>query len=170
MKSGLITYLHFFQRVLSCGWLAVTWDFRSRPELGWWEKALLFSQMHRLGKWAYSCQGKGCREGIAEDLGMDMYILLCLKWISDKDLLYSTWNSAQCYVAGWIRGEFGGEWIHVSVWLSPLAVHLKLSQHYMLTGYTPIQNKNLKKKKSAILCLRAFFKHRIIFNNLVVSF
>ena len=36
--------------------------------------------------------------------------------------------SAQCYVAGWIEGELGGEWIHVYVWLSPFAVHLKLSQ------------------------------------------
>ena len=38
-------------------------------------------------------------------------------------------NSAQCYVAAWMGGEFGGEWIHVYVWLSPFAVHLKLSQH-----------------------------------------
>ena len=27
-------------------------------------------------------------------------------------------------------GEFGGEWIHVYVWLSLFVVHLKLSQHY----------------------------------------
>ena len=40
-----------------------------------------------------------------------------------------TWNYAQCYMAAWLRGEFGGEWIHVYVWLSPFAVHLKLSQH-----------------------------------------
>ena len=33
-----------------------------------------------------------------------------LKWITSKDLLYSTGNSAQCYVAAWMRGEFGGEW------------------------------------------------------------
>ena len=26
-------------------------------------------------------------------LGMDMYTLLYLKWITNKDLLYSTWNS-----------------------------------------------------------------------------
>ena len=26
-------------------------------------------------------------------------------------------------------GEFGGEWLHTYVWLSPFAVHLKLSQH-----------------------------------------
>ena len=25
--------------------------------------------------------------------------------------------------------EFGGEWIHVHVWLSPFTVHLKLSQY-----------------------------------------
>ena len=58
-----------------------------------------------------------------------MYTLLYLKWITNKDLLYSTWNSAQCYVAAWTGGEFEGEWIHGYVWLSPFAVHLKLSQH-----------------------------------------
>ena len=47
---------------------------------------------------------------------------------NQKDLLYSTRNSAQCYVAAWMGREFGGEWIHVYVWLSPFAVHLKLSQ------------------------------------------
>ena len=36
-------------------------------------------------------------------------------------------NSAQCHVAAWMGGEFGGEWIHVYVWLSPFAVHLKVS-------------------------------------------
>ena len=60
---------------------------------------------------------------------MDMYTLLYLKWITSKVVLYSTGNSAQCYVAAWMRGEFGGEWIHVYVWLSPFAVYLKLSQH-----------------------------------------
>ena len=39
---------------------------------------------------------------------MDMYTVLYLKWITDKDLLYSTGNSAQCYVASWREGEFGG--------------------------------------------------------------
>ena len=44
-------------------------------------------------------------------------------------LLGSTGNSAQCYVAAWMGGEFGEGWIHVFVWLSPFAFHLKLSQH-----------------------------------------
>ena len=35
----------------------------------------------------------------------------------------------QCYVAACMGGEFGGERICVYVWLSPFAVHLKLSQH-----------------------------------------
>ena len=60
---------------------------------------------------------------------LDIITLLCLKWIANKDLLYSTWNFAQCYVAVWIGGEFGGEWIHVSMWLSPFTVHLKLTYH-----------------------------------------
>ena len=69
-------------------------------------------------------------EGIVREFWIDMYTLLYLKWITNKVLLCSTGNSAQCYVAAWMGGEFGGEWIHVYVWLSPFAVHLKLSQHY----------------------------------------
>ena len=54
--------------------------------------------------------------------------LLYLKWIINKILLYSTGNSARWYVAAWIQEEFGGEWIHVYVWLSPFAFLLKLPQ------------------------------------------
>ena len=78
---------------------------------------------------------------------MDTYTLLYLKWMTNKNLLYSTGNSAQCYVAAWMGGEFGGEWVHVYIWLGSFAVHLKLSQHCMLVGYTRVQNKKLKKKE-----------------------
>ena len=61
---------------------------------------------------------------------MDMYAQLYLKWITNKNLLDNIGNSAQCYVAAWMGGEFGEEWIHVYVWSSPFAIHLKLSQHY----------------------------------------
>ena len=74
-------------------------------------------------------RGKGGGERIVQEFGMDMYTLLYFKWITNKDLLYSTGNSAQCYVVAWTGGKFGGEWIHVYVWLSPFAVYLKLSQH-----------------------------------------
>ena len=53
----------------------------------------------------------------------------CLEWVTNKALLCSTEHSVQCSVAAWMGGEFGGEWIHVYGWLSPSAVHLKLSQH-----------------------------------------
>ena len=46
--------------------------------------------------------------------------------------MYSTWNSAQCYVPAWMGGGFGEELIHVYVWLSHFAVHLKLPQHCQL--------------------------------------
>ena len=38
-------------------------------------------------------------EGIIRKFVKDIHTLLYLKWITNKDLLYSTWNSAQCYVA-----------------------------------------------------------------------
>ena len=66
---------------------------------------------------------------------MDMYTLLYLKWINNKDVLYSTWNSAQCYMAAWMEGEFGGEWTHVYVWLSPFTIHPIVT---LLTDYTPL--------------------------------
>ena len=44
---------------------------------------------------------------IFRETPMDMYTLLHLKWITNKDLLYSTENSAQCYVAAWTGGENG---------------------------------------------------------------
>ena len=68
-------------------------------------------------------------EGIVREFGMNMYMLLYLTWIINKDLLYSRRASAQYYVPAWVGGEFGREWIHVYVWLSPFVVHLKLSQH-----------------------------------------
>ena len=42
---------------------------------------------------------------------------------------------SQSYVAAWMGGEFGGEWMHVYGWLSRFAVHLKLPQHSVLIGY-----------------------------------
>ena len=75
---------------------------------------------------------------------MDMYTLLYLKWITNKVPLYSTWNSAQCYVAAGVGGEFEEKWIHVYVWLNPFTVHLKLSQHCLSVSYTPITNKKTK--------------------------
>ena len=74
---------------------------------------------------------EGWGEGIVREFGTDVFTLLYLKWITNKDLLYGycTGNSAQCYVAAWLAEGFGGEWIRVCAWLRPFAVHLKPSQH-----------------------------------------
>ena len=77
-------------------------------------------QTDRLREQTYGSQGGW----IVKEFGMDMYTLPCLKRVTSKDLLCSTGK----YVAAWMKREFGGEWIHIYVWLSPFAVHLKLSQ------------------------------------------
>ena len=41
---------------------------------------------------------EGREEGIVREFEIDMYTLLYLKWINNKDLLYSAENSAQYYV------------------------------------------------------------------------
>ena len=73
--------------------------------------------------------GKNREEGRVREPGMDMDTLLYLTWRASKDLLSSTGDSAQCHVAAWMGGEFGGEWICVYVRLSPFTVHLKLSRY-----------------------------------------
>ena len=55
-------------------------------------------QTHQLRERTYGYQGEGWGEEIVREFGIDMYTLLYLKWITNKDLLYSTRNSAQCYV------------------------------------------------------------------------
>ena len=73
----------------------------------------------RLKGQAYVLGGEGCGEGRVREFRTDRYPLLYLKWNTNKVLLYSTWNSAQCYVAARMGGEFGEERTHVYVWLSP---------------------------------------------------
>ena len=69
-------------------------------------------------------RGEDSKIEIVREFGMDMHTPLYLKWKINKAVLYSTWNSAQRYIADWMGGEFGGECTHVHVWLSSSAVHL----------------------------------------------
>ena len=101
---------------------------------------LFTKQTHRLREGSYGCQREGYGGGIVMEFGMDLCILLYLKWITNKDPLYSTGNSAQCYTAAWMGGEFGGEWIHVYVWLSESLCCSPETITALLIGYTPIKN------------------------------
>ena len=77
--------------------------------------------------WLLQGGGSGEWKWIVRDFGVDIYTLIYFKRITNKDLRHNTWNSAQCFVGAWMGGEFGREWTHV--WLSPFAVHMKMSQH-----------------------------------------
>ena len=50
---------------------------------------------------------RGENRGSNREFGIDTYTLLYLKRITNKDLLYTIGNSAQCYAAAWMGGEFG---------------------------------------------------------------
>ena len=64
--------------------------------------------IHRLRKPAYRYEGVGrWGEGIVRESGMDMDTLLYLTWRTNKDLLDSTGNSAQCHMVAWMGGELG---------------------------------------------------------------
>ena len=68
-------------------------------------------------------------DGLVREFEVNFYTGLYLKWITNKDLLYSTGNSAQCYAAAWMGEEFGGEWVHVYVRRSHSTLYMKRSQH-----------------------------------------
>ena len=54
----------------------------------------LQKETHKLGEELMLTRG----EEIFRDFGIDMYTLLYLKWITNKDLVYSAGNSARYYV------------------------------------------------------------------------
>ena len=86
----------------------------------------LFTKQKQTHKLRERTDGESCGEGIVREFGMDMYTLLYLKWITNEDLLYSP---------GMLHGSMDGKgiWRRMDtgiLWLSLLAVHLKLSQHY----------------------------------------
>ena len=86
-------------------------------------------------------RGEGWREGIVREFALGMHTVLYLKWTTSKDLLYSTGNSAQCCVAAWMGGEFGGVWMHVYLWLSLFSCPPETeATETLLISYTPIQN------------------------------
>ena len=89
---------------LSCS----MWDQVPRPGIEPWPPAL---RAQSLSRWTtrevpkmedYIQECKFCwgesQGGIVREFEMGMYTPLYLQWITNKDLLYSTGNSAQCYV------------------------------------------------------------------------
>ena len=78
-------------------------------------------------------------QGIVKDFGMVKYTLLYLKWITNKNLLYSIWDSAQCYVAACMGGGFW-EKTDTCIYMAESLYCLPETITTLLTGYSPIQN------------------------------
>ena len=98
-------------------------------------------ESHRLSKLMVA-QG----EGTVKDFGKVMYTLLCLKCIANKDLLYSTWDSAQCYVAAWMGGG-SGENGYMHIYMAESLQGSPETSTTLLISYISIQNKKFKKNK-----------------------
>ena len=59
-------------------------------------------------KTIYGCWGRDRRKGQLGSLGWDGHVHTAIsKMDNNKDLLYSTGNSAQGYVAAWMGGSVG---------------------------------------------------------------
>ena len=70
-------------------------------------------QSHRHRKQTYGYEGKG--GGINWEIGINIYTLLYIKQIINKDLLSSTGNSTQYSVMAYMGKESKKEWIYVYV-------------------------------------------------------
>ena len=69
------------------------------------------------------------------EFGMDMYTLLYLKWITNKDLLYSIANCVQCYEAAWM----GGAWGRMDTCMAESLCYLPETITTLIISYTPIK-------------------------------
>ena len=69
---------------------------------------------------------------------------------NQQGLLYSTWNSAQCYVVAWMGGGFVGEWMNITETLRYSLATITT----LLISYSPIPNKSSKGKKKRIPLIR----------------
>ena len=73
-----------------------------------------------------------------KSFGKVMYTLLYLKWITNKNLLYSTCNSTQCYVPAWMGWVWGTMDTCICMAKSPHIPPETITT--LLIGCTPIQN------------------------------
>ena len=80
------------------GHITYMWDLKNNGEMNSFTKQ---KQTHRCIKQTYSYQGASMGE-INWEIGIDIYTLLEIKQITNKDLLYSTGNSTQYSVMAYM--------------------------------------------------------------------
>ena len=71
-------------------------------------------QSYRCRKQSYGYKG-GRWGGINWEIGIDIHIILYIKYITNKDLLYSTGNSTRYSVMTYMGKDSKKEWIYVYV-------------------------------------------------------
>ena len=83
-----------------------------------------------------------------------------------KDLLYSTWNSAQFYVPAWMGGRFWGR-METRICMAESLRWSPETATVLLISYTPIQNKKFKvwKNKS-----KKVFSYPLMFCSVETNF
>ena len=79
------------------------------------------------------------------DFEMDMCTHLYIKLINSKDLMYHTGNSAQCFVAAWIKRRLGR--INTCICMSESLCYPPDANTTLLIDYTPVEEKKKKKVK-----------------------
>ena len=89
------------------------------------------------------------------EFGMNMYILLNLEWIANKNLLCSIRNSALCYVAAWMGVGLGR--IHAYIHMAESLCCSPETITALLISYTPIQNKKFFKKLQRMTTIYTHF-------------
>ena len=79
----------------------------------------------------FKAVSKGRMRGTDREFGMDVYTPLYLNWVTSKVLLGTQGTLLHVkWQPGWKKSwGVGGERMDACTWLSPFAVHLKLSQH-----------------------------------------
>ena len=90
-------------------------------------------------------------EGTSKDIGEVVYTLLYFKWITNKNLLYSTQNSAQRYVPVWMGGRYWRR-IDICIYLAEESLHCSLETiTTLLISHTSIQNRRRQWQPTPVL-------------------
>ena len=78
--------------------------------------------------------------------------------MTSADLLYSTGTSAQCYVAGWMRGIWGR--VDTCICMAEFLYCIPETITILLIGYTPYKIKSLKKEFN-LLIIKSYFSYSL---------
>ena len=84
---------------------------------------------HRYREQTYGYQEGKSGGRLNWEIVIDIYTLLYIKKITNKDLLYSVGNASQCSITAYMGKESKKKRTYVYIQLIHFAVHLKPTQH-----------------------------------------